>query len=446
MTEGSSTAPTIEIVVFTKDGGPLTKRISLVDGKVKSDGSACTMARGRARRTVISDLGQLATVIEGLSSNQAIALGSLRPDLPDEVAIVTKDQVNGQDRSDVIARTGADITFRDSLPAAVLFDFDTKGMPATVRSHLAAVGGFWAALVSIIPELRDAGHLIRKSTSSGLSRADTGEALPGSDGLHGYAVARNGADIHRFLADLHDRCWLHGFGWMMVGVGGQLLDRSIIDRMVGMPERLVFEGPPILDPTLTQDADSRRPAVSAGADLDTVVACRPLTVVEKQAVKKLKAEAAQQLMPECNRAREAFVASNRQRLVDQGMSEEAAAAVIKKQARGILLANIILPFDDSDLAGTIVARVLDNPDKFDGQTLADPIEGVDYGRCKAKVMRGSDGVPWIISFAHGHTTYKLLYDARAIRDRIVDRDRPDRDLRQAGAGRRHRRRRGEGSG
>ena len=74
-----------------KTGGPLTKRITLTaDGKIASDGSACTMARGRAKRERIDGLGELAALIEGLTSKQAIALGALRDELPDEVGIVTK--------------------------------------------------------------------------------------------------------------------------------------------------------------------------------------------------------------------------------------------------------------------------------------------------------------------------------------------------------------------
>ena len=84
-------ATSIELVVFSKTGGPLTKRITLTaDGKIASDGSACTMARGRAKRIRIGGIGELAALIEGLTSKQAIALGALRDELPDEVRIVTK--------------------------------------------------------------------------------------------------------------------------------------------------------------------------------------------------------------------------------------------------------------------------------------------------------------------------------------------------------------------
>ena len=51
---------TIELAIVSKMGGPLTKRITLTaDGKIASDGSACTMARGRAKRKRIGCAGEL---------------------------------------------------------------------------------------------------------------------------------------------------------------------------------------------------------------------------------------------------------------------------------------------------------------------------------------------------------------------------------------------------
>jgi hypothetical protein len=201
----------IEFTIFTKDHGPLTKHISLNgDGTVKSDGSACTMSRGRARRATVADLEQFATIIEGLESNQAIALGCLRDGLPEEVGVVTKDKLNGQ--RDLIARTSDYIHYRAGRHAPVLLDFDRKGMPADVAARIAAAGGFWQALVEVVLELRGAAHLVRQSTSTGLSRTDTGVKLDGSGGQHAYIVAVDGADAVRFLTTLHERCWLAGYG------------------------------------------------------------------------------------------------------------------------------------------------------------------------------------------------------------------------------------------
>jgi hypothetical protein len=70
-----------------------------------------------------------------------------------------------------------------------------------------------------------------------------------------------------------------------------------------------------------------------------------------------------------------------------------------------------LPFDDAELAGSAVADVLADPRRFADETLADPIEGVEYGRGKAKILvRHNNGRPFIHSFAHGGASYELRLD------------------------------------
>jgi hypothetical protein len=97
------------------------------------------------------------------------------------------------------------------------------------------------------------------------------------------------------------------------------------------------------------------------------------------------------------------------------MSEKAARQVIVRQCEGVLRPDIVLPFDDPELAGRTVGDVLANPEFYEGETLADPLEGVAYGRGVAKVMRRADGTPWIHSFAHGRTVYELRHDAASVR-------------------------------
>ena len=405
----------IELVVFTKSGGPLTKHIKLgSNGSIVSDGSACTMPRGKARRARITGVAELATTIAQLNSSQAIALGALRADLADEVVVVTKDKLNGA--ANVIARTNDAISYRTDEPAAVLLDYDTKGIPAEIADRLASLGGFWPALVSVLPALREVAHVVRRSTSAGLLRSDTGAEIAGSNGLHSFVIAADGTDAERFLKTLHERCWLHGFGWMMVGRAGQLLERSIVDRMVGAPERLVFEGPPVLEPPLAQDKESRRPVITDGKILDTA-ACPPLTVIEKATLDKLKAQASQRLLPERNRARDRFVDEQSDKLAKRtGMSKEEAARVVQSQCRGVLYPDVVLVLDDRTIT---VASVLADPANYEGHTLADPLEGVENGRATAKILRRADGRPWIRSFAHGLTNYTLKYDARAVRAAIA---------------------------
>ena len=46
-----------ELVLFTKTGGPLTKKISLApDGTLVKDNSACVMTRGTAERVKIAGM------------------------------------------------------------------------------------------------------------------------------------------------------------------------------------------------------------------------------------------------------------------------------------------------------------------------------------------------------------------------------------------------------
>ena len=410
-----------ELVKFTKPGGPLTKRISLAsDGTLVSNGSACVMTHGTAERMKIAGIDELAALIGSLHPSQAIALGALRTGLPDKVEVATKKMlVNRVARPDVIARTGANIVYHG--PAFALLDFDTKGMPAGVAVELQRLGGFWPALVTVLPALGDVARVTRRSTSAGLSRSDTGEALPGSDGVHVYVAEKDGADSERFLRALHGRCWLAGLGWMTVSTSGALLERSIVDRMVGGPERLVFEGGPVLVPPLQQDKESRRPIAVDGVALNTVAVCPPLTIVERARLDELKARERERLAPEMAKAREAFVEAQAKKLIARtGMSEKAARQVIDRQCEGVLRPDIVLPFDDPELAGCTVGDVLANPEFYEGETLADPLEGVDYGPCKAKIMRRADGSVWIHSFAHGRTVYELKHDAAAVRKTIQE--------------------------
>jgi hypothetical protein len=238
-------------------------------------------------------------------------------------------------------------------------------------------------------------------------------------------MIRNGTDVERFLKTLHVRLWLAGFGWLMIGTGGQVLERSIVDRMVGGAGRLVFEGPPILLPPLAQDTEARKPVAFDGDALDTFAVCPPLTIVEQAAYRKALARARDALAPDIAAARASFVAEQAERLATrQGITVAHATRVVEGQIAGVLLPDFELPFDDPELAGTTVAQVLADPDRFVGETLADPLEGIPYGRCKAKIMRRADGSLWIHSFAHGRTTYDLKLDfasaATALRGAAAD--------------------------
>src|SRR5262249_45672470 len=150
-----------------------------------------------------------------------------------------------------------------------------------IAARVANAGGFWSTLVSVLPALAAAARVTRASTSAGLYRADTGEQFPGTGRMHAFLPGRDGSDVERFLHALHDRCWLARLGWSWISAGGHPLERSIVDRVVGGPERLVFEGPPEIVPPLAQDTERRRPIAAEGDLLDTRAVCPTLTLAEE---------------------------------------------------------------------------------------------------------------------------------------------------------------------
>jgi hypothetical protein len=86
------------------------------------------------------------------------------------------------------------------------------------------------------------------------------------------------------------------------------------------------------------------------AKLDTIAAFVPLSVAEKAQCNELKAREAQRLAPESARARAAFIERQSKHLAERtSMTEQAAARVVSRQCDGILLPDVVLPFDDPEL-------------------------------------------------------------------------------------------------
>ena len=239
--DGPPVKPEITLI---KKSGPdpvMSKRIFLDEqGKLCGDGSQCLMAQGTATRATAETAAELAQHIMACGTDQAIALGALRADLPNSAQITTSPKL--RDNPGAITRSREFIDYRPGA-AWALIDFDTKGMPPNVAASIEAAGGMWNALLTVAPGLERAARVSRASTSSGLYRSDTGTQFSGSGGAHHYVLVKDATDIERFLRDLHDRCWQHGLGWHQIGRAGQLLDRSLVDRMVAYGERLCLGRP-----------------------------------------------------------------------------------------------------------------------------------------------------------------------------------------------------------
>jgi hypothetical protein len=399
----------------------MTKFIKLgKDGRPVSDGSSCFMVEGTAETVTLNDAAALAAMIGSCRSPQALSLGVVKPEYQNgatPIPVVTKAALATAPPG-TIARTKEHFEFPAGQPGPMLLDHDLKGMPAEVAAKIAAAGGYWPALCTVVPEFAGAERVSRASTSAGLSNAKTGEAFPGSGGRHDYVMVEDASDIPRAIRALADRATLMGFGWAWVSAAGAILDRGIIDASKVQPHDLCFEGPPIVQPPLEQDPVARRPVATAGKLIDTRATIPDLTPAEAATLKTMRQAAREERRAEAAPIRAAHIETLVARTRQAGSSIPAGllAERIAAAYAGRLAPEFVLVFDDPKLGEQTVAAVLADLDRFSGETLADPLEGVAYGRGKAMVMPTAASVDRVVihSFAHGGMNYELLLDQRAL--------------------------------
>ena len=305
----------------------------------------------------------------------------------------------------------------------MLLDIDFKGMPADVRLK----GRPWDILVSLFPVLGDAARVERSSTSSGLYDAKTGKSFERSGGSHIYPIVQDARDIPRAIDVIFDILWANGFGWSLVSKGGAVLTRGLIDASVGSPERPIFEGAPAVEPPLAQDKSRRATAID-GLILDTRAAFPDPTAEIKQRAEQARAEWRARLKPEAEKVQKAQTEARIEKVVRKAkannqpppdrnrLRRELARAY---EENSLLSPDFELEFDDPAIGVVTVAEVLLDRTRFIGQTLADPLEGATYGRCKALVMEDRfNGGLFIKSFAHGGMGYRLVLNETMIRAMI----------------------------
>jgi hypothetical protein len=421
MSDGSSIV--VELTEVQKPSGILSKKITLgEDGRPKSDGSGCRLTIGKARRHRMNggdSAGALAAFVNGMPGNQALTLGRITAAAVDaECRLVSKRCLpdyaeQADDALPAITRTLDNFAFAEG-PGWALIDFDSKSMPENVAAELKELGGFEGALKSLIPDFENVARVTRASTSSGLSHAETGEEFPGSGGRHVYVLLAEQKDARRLLEVLHKRAWLARLGSLMVGAAGQLLERSIVDVSVGSPERLVFEGAPLVVPPLVQDTAKRTAQPSpATAALDSHKAMPDLSPAEETEYRRLVSAERARLKPEAKAERKRWIAREGAKLGPDG--ERIVRAVL---AKNTLSGGWALQFDDDDLGTVTVDDVMADPVRYHDESLADPIDGIDYGAGKAKLFVNEDGSVVVNSFAHGGRTFRLLHSAKSARAAI----------------------------
>jgi hypothetical protein len=237
--------------------------------------------------------------------------------------------------------------------------------------------------------------------SAGVHRA--GEEPKPKPGFHVYLPVTNAADIPRFGDVLGKRLWLAGHGFIALAKNGALLERTLVDGAVFSPERLDFAGLPWI---VGEGLEYTPPAAvwREGGYLDTQT-LPDLSPEEEAQCKRLLSEAKARAKPQADMRRGGWIEGEVVKMVAKGAEPAQAKATLERIADGQTMdlpPGFVLHF--ATLGTQTVADVLADLKKYDGQALADPIEGPDYGKTTAKFWANTGrgrGVPCVHSFAHG---------------------------------------------
>ncbi|MEI7608131.1 MAG: hypothetical protein WCJ64_12185 [Rhodospirillaceae bacterium] len=404
----------VELTVFTNKRGRLSKSLSVdaVGNLVKEPMGS--LFEGTAQRYRLPNGAKsLAELLDKMQAPHALALGRVRADIPDKSPITIK----GREYEGAITRTPNNILYEPGAPAYMLVDLDTKGCPPEIVARLKAEG-LVSLLAGIVPAIASAARVQRASTSAGLYRTDTQQKFTDSEGQHLYILVADGADIPRALAVLFKRVWLAGLGWIALSKSGATLKRGVIDAAVDAPERLVFEGAPEIKAPLAQDTAARKAIVTVGKALDTAETLPDLDAEEEAEFERLVKAAKAKIAPEAVRVEREYKNKEAEKAAkERDIPVEKARTLVEKRMGGVLMGSDTIRF--AYRASATVAEVLSDPESFNGQACADPVEGPEYGRTTASVfLNVGTGKPMINSFAHGGMTYRLQHDAGSVRKRL----------------------------
>jgi len=358
------------------------------------------MVDGRARRVAI-DFSQFGAALSEAGATEAFCYG-LHDSAAYAEAVKIAIAAKAEPGKGVLARTREYFNYRQQ-PGVLMLDFDPSAdgqamTPEQLRGILAGV----------CPGFADAAAWVRGSLSAGVHRE--GEAPRPGRGFHVYIAVPDASDIPRFGKALFKRLWLGGHGFIALSSAGSFLVRTVIDGAVFDGERLDFVGKPMVGPGLAYTPPEA--TYHAGGYLDTH-ALPDLTEEEERQLAALIAQAKQGREADRRARRATWEETHVRAMVGRGVSEPEARAQTRHIPAdgkpGDLYRDWPLEFDKLDFA--TVGDVLADPGRYDGAALADPLEGVGYGRSTAKFFANVGGKPCIHSHAHGGARYFLKASA-----------------------------------
>jgi hypothetical protein len=326
----------VKFTLFTSKKNLLTKQIDLKNGEIIKI-AAAQMTQGTAKICEM-EFHEFPNFLNSCSPFQSISFGIFKSDKETVQVKTSGNLVEGS-----IARS---LKFFEycTCPGIVMLDHDPEPEHYTEPEQLISI------LSTIIPNFASAAKFVRSSSSS---RIVLDNNRVKAQGFHIYFPVKNAADIPRFGKALFEHLCSKGYSFSKMSKSGAKLTRTLIDGVVFSPERLDFVAAPVpLNPRIT--------------------ICKP---------------------------DESFFDGD---FVDTTLLQDVSAkhdSVFDLQKVFITLPqDTTLFFANGD--EILLCDLLKEPTKYNGLSLADPLNGPEKGKTTAKFWF-NDGLPMIHSFANG---------------------------------------------
>jgi hypothetical protein len=418
----------LQLSVFTKGGGPLTKILRLQDGKVVSDASQCTLSRGLVNKVKLT-LNQLPALFSQLQTNQAIATGWVNDDVEQHEILPRKAyEEAGYTGASALLPHGNYATrtlesMTQSGPSLIMFDFDRDDAnPHQFKTP----EEFISALATVIPDFDQISFVRTYSTSTSVYHRDTHECVRAADGWHIYMAIADGSDLGRFGEVLAQRLWLAGYGYCKVSPKSAAVNmRCIVDTAVFSPERLVFEAgavipadQPIYQKLPAPEYHQRRLPM---LDTHSLKELYDAELLEFENAQK-RAKLADKVQNEVARVRLEMFDRAKKEAAERGMAltDSALRKVVENLERQIIPPWHVLKFDDG--REVTVFQAFCTPHLFDNCGLLDPLRE-DKGQSKAMFYaNGEHGMynPVIHSFVEGGRNFHILDSVQMLHRQTLD--------------------------
>ena len=367
------------ITRFSNTNGKLNKLINSDGSKV----SRATIYNGNYETLETPNLSTLKAHIDTLKDNQCLCLGINKYAPNGSVATLKEDATKARTKDNFQWNNGNNI---------VLLDYDYFDGLHKIES----LEDFRAALIDIEPMFNDVEMLILNSSSAGLYKDD--KPLNTGTGLHCYIMI-NGS-VEDFKNTLWINSWSKGYGAIKLAKDGKVLSRSIFDKAVFSPERLVFEARPTLSKGITQDD---RECLYIKGNIFDVSSFKPI----KDGINK-EQNAINNAAPLSDKTKKKYIKEETKKLIDTGVNETDAKAIIKNRVNF----GTILTTDKITLTDGTILLAGDITEEHQGKYCLDPIEP-DLISSPA-VINCNDDSKSIYSFLHGGRKFKIVKPDEAI--------------------------------